>query len=174
LIDKVLNFVRRKPIRTSKNNSGSQLGSSNGGGVKKGANKIAKPLSYDNYSTDTSSQFSADIVEVAGSKDGDDLFQNRLATAGGIVAQASSGANNDGYDENPNGRGEAQTRHYPDYSTIPHFPNLQELSNSGGDRNGTEEIRLNERNINTIDSGNAVTDEVVLNASRLQVESETA
>ena len=66
LIDKVLNFVRRKPIRTSKNNSGSQLGSSNGGGVKKGANKIAKPLSYDNYSTDTSSQFSADIVEVTG------------------------------------------------------------------------------------------------------------
>ena len=66
LKDKILNFVRRKPIRTSKNNSGSQQGSSNGGGVKKGANKIAKPLSYDNYSTDTSSQFSADIVEVTG------------------------------------------------------------------------------------------------------------
>ena len=63
MTDKLLNFVRRKPIRTSKNNSGSQQGSSNGGGVKKGANKIAKPLSYDNYSTDTSSQFSADIVE---------------------------------------------------------------------------------------------------------------
>ena len=61
---KCLNFVRRKPIKTSKNNSGSQHGSSNG--AMKGANKIAKPLSYDNYSTDTSSQFSADIVEVAG------------------------------------------------------------------------------------------------------------
>ena len=59
-------LFRRKPIRTSKNNSGSQLGSSNGGGgIKKGANKVAKPLSYDDYS-DTSSQFSADIVEVAG------------------------------------------------------------------------------------------------------------
>ena len=79
-----------------------------------------------------------------------------------------------GFDNNQNGRGEAQARHYPDYSTIPHFPNLQELATSGSDRNGTEEIRLNERNINTIDSGNAVTDEVVLNASRLQVESETA
>ena len=65
--DKSINLVRRKPIRTSKNNSGSHQGSSNGGGgVKKGANKIAKPLSYDNYSTDTSSQFSADIVEVTG------------------------------------------------------------------------------------------------------------
>jgi hypothetical protein len=64
---KSLNLIRRKPIRTSKNNSGSQQSSSNGGGgVKKGANKIAKPLSYDNYSTDTSSQFSADIVEVTG------------------------------------------------------------------------------------------------------------
>ena len=63
-------MFRHKPIRTSKNNSGSQLGSSNGGagggGVKKGANKVAKPLSYDNYSTDTSSQFSADIVEITG------------------------------------------------------------------------------------------------------------
>ena len=60
-------LFRRKPIRTSKNNSGSQLGSTNGGGGgKKGANKVAKPLSYDNYSTDTSSQFSADIVEVTG------------------------------------------------------------------------------------------------------------
>ena len=65
--NKSLNLIRRKPIRTSKNNSGSHQGSSNGGvGVKKGANKIAKPLSYDNYSTDTSSQFSADIVEVTG------------------------------------------------------------------------------------------------------------
>ena len=63
--DKSINLIRRKPIRSSKNNSGSQQGSSNGG-VRKGANKIAKPLSYDNYSTDTSSQFSADIVEVAG------------------------------------------------------------------------------------------------------------
>ena len=64
--NKSLNLIRRKPIRTSKNNSGSQQSTSNGGGVKKGANKIAKPLSYDNYSTDTSSQFSADIVEVTG------------------------------------------------------------------------------------------------------------
>ena len=78
------------------------------------------------------------------------------------------------FDDNQNDRGEAHPRHYPDYSTIPHFPNLQELQTSGSDRNGAEEIRLSERNINTIDSGNSVTDEVVLNASRLQVESETA
>ena len=90
------------------------------------------------------------------------------------MAQASSTGNNEVFDDNLNERGEGQTRHYPDYSTIPHFPKLQELAASGSDRNGTEEIRLNERNINTIGSGNAVADEVVLNASRLQVESETA
>ena len=90
------------------------------------------------------------------------------------MAQASSTSNNGVLDDNSNGRGEAQARHYPDYSTIPHFPNLQELATTGGDRKGSEEIRLNERNMNTMDSGNAISEEVVLNASRLQVESETA
>ena len=87
------------------------------------------------------------------------------------MAQASSVSNNGIFDDNT--RNEAQARHYPDYSTIPHFPNLQEQA-TGGERNGSEEIRLTERNMNTIDSGNAVSEEVVLNASRLQVESERA
>ena len=113
-------------------------------------------------------------ISFLGSRDDEEPFQNRLATAGGIVAQASSVSNNGNFDNNPNGIGDAQARHYPDYSTIPQFPKLQELATTGGERNGSEEIRLTERNINTIDSGNAVSEEVVLNASRLQVESETA
>lgn len=44
-------LCRDKTIRTAK-----KVGSGGGG---------AKPISYDNYSTDTSSQFSVDIVEVS-------------------------------------------------------------------------------------------------------------
>lgn len=113
-------------------------------------------------------------MAILGSKDGNEQFQNRLATATGIVAQASAVGNNDTFDDNPNEPGKVHARHYPDYSTIPHLPNLQEMASSGGGRNGTEEISLNERSVKTIESGNAVSEEVVLNASRLQVESETA
>ena len=105
-----------------------------------------------------------------GSKDGNEKFQDQLNTATGIVAQASSNGNNVMFEDNAN-----EKKHYPDYSTIPHFPNLQEMAKaSDGGRNGPEEISLTERNVKTIESGNAVTEEVVLNASRLQVESETA
>ena len=98
------------------------------------------------------------------------MFQTRLATATGIVAQASSMDNNDIFDDNAK-----DARHYPDYNTIPHLPNLPELARAGsGGRNGIEEISLNDRNVKTIDGNNAVNEEVVLNASRLQVESETA
>ena len=104
-------------------------------------------------------------------RDGNEQYQNRLTTATGIVAQASSTGNNASFEDASN---DVQARHYPDYSTIPHFPNLKELAASSDDRNGTEEISLKERNVTTVDSGNAITEEVVLNASRLQVESETA
>ena len=118
-------------------------------------------------------EFSTTLL-FSGSKDGNEPFQNRLTTATGIVAQASSKGINDTFEDNTNEKGDVHVRHYPDYSTIPHFPNLQEMATSGGGKTVTEEISLNERNVKTIDSGNAVSEEVVLNASRLQVESETA
>ena len=84
------------------------------------------------------------------------------------MAQASATENNDIFDENSTGK------HYPDYNTIPHLPNLQELAAAGGGRNGIEEISLNDQNVKTIDGNKVVSEEIVLNASRLQVESETA
>ena len=84
------------------------------------------------------------------------------------MAQASAKENDDIFDEN------STRKHYPDYNTIPHLPNLQELAAAGGGRNGIEEISLNDQSVKTIDGNKAVSEEIVLNASRLQVESETA
>ena len=56
-------IFRNKTIRSAKprrdrDSKGTASGSGSGGAT-------AKPISYDTYSTDTSSQFSVDIVEVA-------------------------------------------------------------------------------------------------------------
>ena len=50
-------FFRSRTIKTSTKPQGESNSGGSGGG--------AKPISYDTYSTDTSSQFSVDIVEVA-------------------------------------------------------------------------------------------------------------
>ncbi len=53
------------PERNMKNGGGGGGNIGNGSGSNTVSGSAAKPLSYDNYSTDTSSQFSVDIVEVA-------------------------------------------------------------------------------------------------------------
>ena len=58
-----------------------------GGARKKKPCKTAKPISYDNYSTDTSSQFSADIVDVV---DSSAKYDNNRVAASAVVAQVSS------------------------------------------------------------------------------------
>ena len=65
------NIFRNKTIRSAKprrdrDSKGTASGSGSGGAT-------AKPISYDTYSTDTSSQFSVDIVEVAPSARGLEL-----------------------------------------------------------------------------------------------------
>ena len=107
-----------------------------------------------------------------GSKDGDEHFRNRLASATGIVAQASAMESNT---SNKIGNGDGQD--YPDYSTIPHLPNLQELASTEGGvaLAGEEKTRLSDQTTKTVEhSTTAIEEGVVLNASHLQVESEIA
>ena len=150
------NNFRQKTLKASKTTLGSGTAKSSargGSGSKgKGPSKTAKPLSYDNYSTDTSSQFSVDIVDVPSNKES--AKYERIA-ASAVVAQVSSN----------NEEGVNKLRHYPDYSTIPHLPNLKDLATQDS------ESKKDMETLNESLKGNA---EVVLNASKLQVESEIA
>ena len=70
--------------------------------------------------------------------------------------------------------------HYPDYSTIPHLPNLQDMVSERGENSitgiagGTDQDTLNDSHQSGAIAAIRPPGEVVLNASRLKVESEIA